>query len=253
MTQSAIIDIHTHFLDYPEFDDPFLSMSQERGIKLAISCLGLEGDLQINPTIEMCRACNDKIVELMPRFPDMLYPFCFINPLNGKDAIDEIRRCVEDHGMSGIKLWVACRANNEAVYPIAEEAIRLDIPILQHSFLRHLDINPGESKPEDVAELARRYPDMKMIMAHMGFFWRRGVMAVQDCPNVRVDTSGFDPENGSADFAVETLGVDRVLFGSDGPGRDLLYQLGKVMAAKLSDEQQAMVLSGNAQRLLGRA
>jgi len=42
-----------------------------------------------------------------------------------------------------------------------------------------------------------------------------------------------------------------VLFGSDAPGRDILAQLGKVMAAGIPEPDREKILRGNAERLLG--
>ena len=88
-------------------------------------------------------------------------------------------------------------------------------------------------------------------MAHMALDWRYGVDCVADCPNVAVDTSGFDPETGSIEYAVAKLGADRVLYGSDSPGRDVLCQIGKVVAADIPERDRLQILHSNAERLLG--
>lgn len=246
------IDIHVHLLDEPGLDAEFLRFAQQSNMPFAISCLGTNNNMLVDPTPEQCRAGNDLVIDLMHRVPTAI-GFCYLNPLHGPVAIEEMRRCVSEHGMSGIKLWIACRCSDLHVFPIVEEAIRLGVPVLQHSWFRQGDRPfPGESTPDDVAELARRYPDLKLIMAHMGFMWKCGVDVVADCPNVMVDTSGTDPERGMVEYAVERLGADRVLYGSDAPGRDVLCQIGKVMAARLSAEDLEKVLSRNARRILER-
>jgi predicted TIM-barrel fold metal-dependent hydrolase len=53
--------------------------------------------------------------------------------------------------------------------------------------------------------------------------------------------------------AVDDLGADRVIFGSDYPlGHPRMY-LGLVDALRLSEEQRGLVLGGNILRLLGEA
>ena len=42
-----------------------------------------------------------------------------------------------------------------------------------------------------------------------------------------------------------------MLYGSDAPGRDVLCQLGRVMAADISDDDRQKVLRLNAEKLLG--
>ena len=75
-------------------------------------------------------------------------------------------------------------------------------------------------------------------------------MAVKPYPNLYLDMSGFDPERGIVEKAVEVLGAERVLFGSDAPGRSYAAQLAKVQYADISEDDKALVLGGNAARLL---
>ena len=65
-----------------------------------------------------------------------------------------------------------------------------------------------------------------------------------------VDTSGGDPESTVVEFAVRELGAERIVFGSDAPGRSFGIQLGKVLGADISDETKELILSGNLARLL---
>ena len=84
-------------------------------------------------------------------------------------------------------------------------------------------------------------------------YWRivgRGVADVQDCPNVLVDTSGSQPEQGIVEWAVAQLGAERLVYGSDVVGRDFGTQLGRVLGARLTARQRDLILGGNACRLL---
>ena len=82
------------------------------------------------------------------------------------------------------------------------------------------------------------------------------MLDVADCPNVCVDTSGSQPVADMLEYAVEKLGAERIVFGSDVPVRDFPSQLGKVYGAKLRRRDRRLILGGNAERLLkldGRA
>jgi hypothetical protein len=105
--------------------------------------------------------------------------------------------------------------------------------------------------PEDVATLARRHPNVRIIMAHLTGCGVRGVLAVKDCPNVWVDTSGAAPETGIVEYAVAQLGAARILYGSDVPIRDFAVALARITGSRLSAGDRAMILHGNARRLLG--
>jgi predicted TIM-barrel fold metal-dependent hydrolase len=51
-------------------------------------------------------------------------------------------------------------------------------------------------------------------------------------------------------MGVRELGPERVLFGSDFPGRSFASQLAKVYSADLSPDVRRMILGGNLKRLL---
>ena len=67
-----------------------------------------------------------------------------------------------------------------------------------------------------------------------------------------MDPSGAAPEAGIVEFAVCQMGAERVLFGSDAPGRSYGVQLGKVLGADLTPGQRDLILFGNMERILGR-
>ena len=41
-----------------------------------------------------------------------------------------------------------------------------------------------------LGRLAQRYPEAKIMMAHLGGDWEYGFKVARECPNVYVDTSG---------------------------------------------------------------
>lgn len=245
-----ILDIHTHLLDLKSLDQELLDFIRSWKMRTVISCLGLNGEMWRNPSFGALQMCNGKVATLVQKHPEIFYGFCYINPRHGSKAIKEIKRCIRNYGMKGIKLWIACRCNKKKVFPVIEAAIDYNIPVLQHAYVRKGPNLPGESYPEDVAELAKKYPQVKIIMAHMGFNWKRGIDAVKFYKNISVDTSGFDPEFGSIEYAVKQLGAGRILYGSDAPGRDILCQIGKVNAADISERDKAHIFFQNARFLL---
>ena len=152
--------------------------------------------------------------------------------------------------MCGIKLWVARRAIDPGLDPIMERAVALDVPVLQHAWEKTTGNLIGESFPWDVADLARRHPTARIIMAHLNGCGFRGLEAVADCPNLVVDTSGGDPDSGMVEAAVNVLGTERVVYGSDAPIRHFAVQMGKTLGTDLSDAAKRDILWNNTARLL---
>jgi hypothetical protein len=155
--------------------------------------------------------------------------------------------------MVGIKLWVAVRASDPRVKAIAERAVALDVPMLQHAWSKAGGNEPGESSAADVAALAKAVPHARIIMGHMNGVGLKGIETVAPFPNVSVETGGSDPERGYVEAAVRSLGTRRVLFGSDVWGRHFATQLGKVVGADLSRAAQRRILWDNLARLLPRS
>jgi predicted TIM-barrel fold metal-dependent hydrolase len=125
----------------------------------------------------------------------------------------------------------------------------LDIPILQHSWLKTGGNESNETEPRQMASLAQRYPQAKLIMAHCGGAWEYGIKAVRRWPNVIVDTSGANPTQGFLEMALRDLGPERIIFGTDAPLRSFASQIAKVDAAKMTRKASQTILCDNAVRL----
>lgn len=203
-----------------------------------------------DPAMRHCRNGNDYNLRMRDQAPDAFLPFCYVNPAWPDASVDEINRCIVDERMCGIKLWVARRATHSGLDPIMQRAVELNVPVLQHAWDKTTGNLSGESFPQDVANLARRHPDAKIIMAHLNGCGLRGIEHVADCPNLVVDTGGGDPEAGIVDAAVGALGRRRVVFASDLPVRLFGQCLGKTLGADLSDATKRDILWNNAARLL---
>jgi predicted TIM-barrel fold metal-dependent hydrolase len=202
------------------------------------------------PTSALCREANDWALAMRDAAPEAFLPFCYVSPADPEAAVTEIDRCVAQEGMCGIKLWVARRATDPGLDPILERAVALDVPVLQHAWDKTTGNLPGESSPADVADLARRHPRARIIMAHLNGAGLRGIEAIADCPNIVVDTSGGDPQSRIVEIAVAALGPTRVVYGSDAPIRHFGVSLGKVLGAELPDAVKRDLLWNNAARLL---
>ncbi len=213
-------------------------------------CLSLGLGRYYEPTPEQLREQNDEVAEAIACAPDRFIGFVYLNPVHTRASLDEIERHVVDGGMQGIKLLVACHCSDPRLDPIVERAIELDIPILQHTWLKVTGNLPHESTPDDMAALAARHPEAKLIFGHTGGDWEYGIMAVRDHPNVYADLAGGDPTAGLTELAVAELGAERVLYGSDAPGRSFASQLAKVHGAEIPDEAKQMILGRNVLRLL---
>jgi hypothetical protein len=252
-----VIDFHVH----PGFAHDLAGLREEfpQALRMADHyrvdhlCLCSLADWTASPSPEAVRAGNDAILALMAEYRGRVLGFCYVNPCHTEEALAEIERCVVGAGMAGIKLWIACKASDPKVDPIAEKAAELGVPILQHAAYFARGTNPSPTTPADVAALAARHPRTQMVMAHMAACGEAGLSDIAPYPNVSVDCAGHEPEAGWTELAVRWLGAHRVVFGTDSPIRSYGMSLGKVLGARLTARQREPILGGNARRLLARS
>jgi predicted TIM-barrel fold metal-dependent hydrolase len=196
---------------------------------------------------------NDWTIEFVNQFAGKLYGFCFLNPSNSPEFVkSEIDRCY-NAGLCGIKLEVSLNCRSSKLDVLMQKAEELDIPVLHHCWYKTTDKCEEESDPSDLADLARRFPEVNIIVAHLAGIRERGLNAIADYSNVFVDTSGGQPVADLVEYAVNLLGAERVIFGSDAygaRGRDQACQLGRVLGANISSENKDLILKLNAERLL---
>ena len=130
-------------------------------------------------------------------------------------------------------------------------AAKLKAVIFQHTWMKITGNLPGESTPLDLATLAGRHPEAQLICGHTGGDWELGIRAIKAHANLFADLAGGDPVAGITEMAVRELGVERIIYGSDVPGRSFASQLAKVHGSELPVEAKRLIFSGNLKRLLG--
>lgn len=250
------VDVHTHPILRHDGRDragarALLARARQHGIGHVVA-LGDVLGFGRRPTADQIRIINDETAGLLEEHAGLVTAFCHLNPLLGARAVErEVERCVA-RGFRGLKLEIANNAADPCMRPLMAAAARHGLVVLQHAWsMTKIRERAFHTDPEDVATLARRHPDVRIIMAHLTGCGVRGVLAVKDCPNVWVDTSGGAPEAGLVEFAVAALGDRRVLYGSDAPIRDFAVALARITGARLGAAAERRVLRDNARELLG--
>jgi len=255
LRKGRVIDCHAHLTHRSrttwEADDRKLI---EAADKLGIDQLCCSTLTPRRPaTADGFRECNRWTADGMRRFPGRVLGYCYVNPGYGREALEEIHRCVGERGFIGIKLYNEYTCMEPVVFPIVELATELGVPILQHAAHSHyfVEDQPRMSDGGHLAELARRYPEAMLICAHIsgGGDWEWTIKALRHAPNVLLDTSGSVTDEGTVELAAAVVGVDRLLFGCDS---SMTAGVGKIRGANLSAQDKEKILSGNMMRLLRR-
>lgn len=251
--RADIWDLHCHLSGVPG-DTPearlgnLLEIADRMGI--ARLCLSMGMEWNYDPSPDTMRRENDEVLRAVRAHPDRAFGFVYLNPNHTQASLDELNRCVRDGPMVGVKLWVALRCNAAELDPIVARAAELKAVILQHTWIKITGNLPGESTPMDLAELAARHPQATLVCGHTGGDWETGIRAIRPHPNVYADLAGGDPTAGFTETAVDQLGAERVLYGSDAGGRSFASQLAKVYGADIPEGARRLILAGNSKRLL---
>ena len=189
-----IIDCYTHIWDSPtqlgrlaeSIDNPVrvpASRSQRRGALNAGTARHLASAQEIDTTIVLgfkseylgAEVPNDVVASYVQTHPDKLIGFAGIDPSSPVEAIEEMRRAREELGMKGIAIAPAaqdqhpCSSNSELVY---EKATEWNMPVLFHPGIQIARESRLEyAQPVLLDEVARNFPKLKIIIAHLGYPW----------------------------------------------------------------------------------
>jgi len=185
---------------------------------------------------------NQDVLKAVKQFPDRILGYSVINPRYGIKAMKEFERCIGE-GMIGLKLHGPLHMypiDEPAVYPLIENAIKFKVPILIHAEI------------DEINHLAEVFPEATIIMAHMGAGgdYLNGLWIAKKHENIIVDTCSSTIDAGMVERAVEIIGADRIVYGSDIPWLDPYTQMAKVTTAKIKDEDKRLILGENMARLL---
>jgi predicted TIM-barrel fold metal-dependent hydrolase len=211
------------------------------------------------------RIPNEEVAEAAQKNPDVMIAFASIDPHKGKMGAREARRLVEEHGVKGFKFHPTVQGfypYDEIAWPIYDVINEFKMPAVFHS--GHSGIGSGMrcggglrleySNPMHLDDVAIRFPDMQIIIAHPSFPWQDEALSVaMHKPNVYIDLSGWSPKYFPPQLVqyANTLLKDRVLFGSDFPLISPERWLKDFEEGGFRDEVKPGILKGNAVRLLG--
>jgi predicted TIM-barrel fold metal-dependent hydrolase len=242
----VVIDFHTHVDEAEAFgwiDPPekIVHLLDEAGIDRAVimTYTDLPG---LNPD------ALDYIVAAANQFPERLIPFVRLNPNYPADMPRLMERAVIG-GVRGVKLHPTTTLAHPAGEPtlaVLRLAAEAGVPVLFHCG------DDPYTTPQALGLAAELVPDCAVVFGHMGGYShvRDAIEVAKRNANVYLETSAM-PFPKLIREAVNAVGADRVVFGSDGPGCNPRLELLKITSLGLPEEQESAILHGNAARLLG--
>jgi uncharacterized protein len=211
----------------------------------------------------LCREGNDYLLYASGKYPNRLIPFASLPVCSPRRAERMLNRCLAQ-GMAGIGELAFyergispkdIRCLSSLVRPLAGQGI----PLLLHVNEPVGHDYPGKT-PQDLQVIYRlllALPDLVIILAHWGggfFFYELMPEVAQAAKNVFYDTAAspllFRPQ--IYGLAVQIIGSDRILWGSDYPLLSPARYFREMEDCPLPRRVQAKIKGCNAQRLLWR-
>jgi len=124
---------------------------------------------------------DETVAEAVALFPDLFIGFAYADPRRA-DCMDDLRHSIETLGLKGVKygpIYNRVALSDPRMAPVFAYCQANDLPLTLHmgtTFAENADADLG--RPIHVDAVAARYPDLKMIMAHMGHPWFGECIAV---------------------------------------------------------------------------
>lgn len=124
------------------------------------------------------RADNDFVYRFSQQQPQHLIPAFAVNPWFGARALDEVRRCQDEHGSTLLKLhpWLqGFSVATDEMNAVAALCQDLGIAIVLH------DGTPPYCAPLQLARLCRDFPELRVVSGHAGLndLWHDALLAAQ--------------------------------------------------------------------------
>jgi predicted TIM-barrel fold metal-dependent hydrolase len=225
----TIIDVHSHFWHYPDhFNDDFRQQARRAraGTEVDLTVRYEDYERQSVPDVKTIVfggkarlsglwVDDSAVQKYVAEHANRLIGFLSVDPTQ-PGWQNELRVGHQELGLRGIKLlsmYAGFRPDEDRLAPLWGYAQQHQLPVLLHT---------GTTLPRHLDPVAARYPEVRMILAHLGHPYEGECVAViRKHPNVYADLSAlhyrpFQLYNSL--MLVQEYGVwDKVLFGTDYP------------------------------------
>lgn len=187
------IDIHTH-IDSTDSEDlrKFAETCEKSETRAVICSAGPRSDHAFPENCETLKAAK--------QYPDWLIPFAFVDLWDKEIDAGAIEKFAEQ-GFKGLKCITPYHPYDHDLYmPGYEAAEKLRLPVLFHTGAYRPNKTDAVNRrpilknmhPLNLDRIARSFPDLKIIMAHLGttFFRKEASELIKLHPNLYADLAG---------------------------------------------------------------
>ncbi|HBY97660.1 MAG: amidohydrolase family protein [Ardenticatenaceae bacterium] len=205
------------------------------GVDMAVGCsLGQKTD-------------NEYLAEVMQKYPRRIIGFGQVNPRQ-PDAVQVVRRCMEEYGLKGLKLHPTMHGYHFVDHPLLDPIFEVmsdyKLPVLVNA------LDDPFVTPLGIEEIARNFPDVPVLIAHMGTVWNvvEALLVAGRNDNIYLETSAtmlLDVR-----MAYRQVGARRMVMGTDWPAADFELERLKLRKGIPNEDDLQLVEGENMRRLL---
>lgn len=246
-----VVDCHSHmgpalYMNVPDADAEGL-VGVLDGLGVATACVSHSVAM-----VSDWRLGNDLCIEAVRRYPDRYFGYAIFNPRYPDQMEDELARCAAA-GLRGLKVHPDFHNMpvDSPLYDMVFERAQAE----NRAILCHYGAGPSPRAGSHLyKKVVERFPGATYIMAHS----LPGMAAVDTAveyfgkrENVFFCLANAFAE-GVIEYAAGKLGVERLLYGSDGCWGSMARRLGLICGTRLSEEEKRKVLGGNMRGIMAR-
>lgn len=169
---------------------------------------------------------NSLVADYVRRYPDKVVGFAGVDPADPVKGVAEVARARKEFGLRGVGVAPCAQdyhPTDTRAMRVYEAAAELDMPLMFHPGIHMATACKLEyAKPVLLDEVAREFPNLKIILAHLGYPWvTETLVLLAKHPNLYSDISWLLHHPWEAYQAL--LGayhhgvMDKLLFGSGFP------------------------------------
>ena len=179
-----------------------------------------------------------------------VYFWAVVNPLT-PESFAQAADMLQHPKVLGIKVHP-----EEHLYPIREQGEKIYEFAAKHRALIITHSGEQNSMPEDFCFFANRYQEVQTIVSHLGCGWdgslEHQILAIEQSTQNNLYTDVSSARSMMArliEYAVERIGSEKILFGTDNSCYFSPCQRVRIDAAELPDRDKRNILCDNALRL----
>jgi hypothetical protein len=242
-----LIDAHMHIDRYNKF---FIPSSETPNLIANAKRLGicrLYGSSLIAIRNDAITG-NNHVLETQVRYPNLFEPYLVVKPNYPEETISIID-LAKKYSVNQFKLHDDGNGypyDHKNYYPLYEHCNEHRSVILFHTY-GNMHINP-------IRNIAAQFRSLKILLAHSGIVDESSYYdAAREHENIHLETCNSLAWYGLIERMVDRVGADRILWGTDMPFMSPDQQIGRVLFARISDDDKRKILGQNALTLFDSA